>query len=464
METYTYKCPSCGAALTFDPEANMLLCDSCGMIYYPNEISSPEEKSAGTATPETYETSYGASTQNSYDSSYGASTQNSYDNTYGAPSQDSYDNTYGAPSQNSYDNTYGAAGEISHNAGQSLEDAYMQVNIYNCSSCGAELMTNDVEVSKFCSYCGQPTIMFNRVSQELKPKKIIPFSISKGQALQRAKEQFSQGKFLCDDINNLSVDSVYPIYMPYWDFTCELDMALEINMMNHEGNMIKKTPSHCGVYKILLDGSFRLNDDVAEQLNPFDKSAAVDFSPVYLSGFYADRCDVNSKVLSNNANVKIQRQMTADILSTFPGSPALSSLEHNHSSQSFRMNVVKNDFRILDATYMFCPIYFITFTIGPKTVVVLVNGSSGKVIGSIPIDENKFKVIQRKNMILFGILFSILGALFFAFLPPVWSFLFVGAFAFFTFTGGKAAKKKYETMYAKTNSEQMFNISRNREG
>ncbi len=63
-------------------------------------------------------------------------------------------------------------------ASQSASET-MECNIYTCTACGAELAINGVESSTFCAYCGQPTIVFSRVSSEAKPKYIIPFSITK---------------------------------------------------------------------------------------------------------------------------------------------------------------------------------------------------------------------------------------------------------------------------------------------
>lgn len=59
----------------------------------------------------------------------------------------------------------------------------MECNIYTCTACGAELAINGVESSTFCAYCGQPTIIFSRVSSEIKPKYILPFSVTKDQAV-----------------------------------------------------------------------------------------------------------------------------------------------------------------------------------------------------------------------------------------------------------------------------------------
>ena len=45
----------------------------------------------------------------------------------------------------------------------------MECNIYKCTTCGAEVTINDAEAATFCAYCGQPTIVYSRVSSWAKP-------------------------------------------------------------------------------------------------------------------------------------------------------------------------------------------------------------------------------------------------------------------------------------------------------
>lgn len=423
MESYTYKCPGCGAALTFDPEANMLLCDSCGAIYYPSEVSSPEETKAPSGADSIF------------------------------PSGDTTEQST-LPSSPEYSNAV------------SPDPDYMEVNIYHCSSCGAELMTNDLEVSRFCSFCGQPTILFDRVSKERKPEKIIPFSISKEKALLYAKTRFADGKFLCDDIQNLTVESVYGIYMPYWKYSCEMDLALDVTVKSNDTTRQVQKGDHVS-REVLLDASDRFHDDVSLQLNPFNLQAAVDFTPAYLSGFYADRNDVDSDSRAKGACEYLEDLLTEQILETIPGVPSKTMRDRYKqlydASNALRIKVLQRNFQVHKETYLFCPVYFITFHIGQKTVIILVNGSSGKVVGSIPIDEKKFKARQIRDMIFFSILFGAIGAFIFAFFPIIWSALFLGILGISIFLNGKNAKSKYEEMYAKTNSETMFDISKNRE-
>ena len=433
MDTYTYKCPGCGAALEFDPKAKLLVCNNCGQLFSVDEVPAPEETAYQEPTyqaPAYQEPAYQAPVYQ--EPAYQASVYQ--------------EDAYQSPVQS-----------------QSVNDDYMEINVYHCSSCGAEIMTNAVEVSKFCSYCGQSTIMFDRVSREKKPEKIIPFILTKEQALAKAKEKFVGAKYLADGVENVTVESVYGIYMPYWAYDSELSMQVLVEyVVDKQRRRAEKVGSRR--HQVLLDASARFNDYVSKQLNPFPVANAVDFNAAYLTGFYADRSDVVSASRENDAQTYVEEILYEELVSSVPGAPPRKARElykeMYEKTGSFRGTIQREDFKVSKKTYMFCPVYFITFTIASETIILLVNGCNGKIIGNIPVDESKMKKHQTKDMILYAAIFALAGALIFGCLPIWWA---AGLYAILTgcmVIAGAKDKKKYDEMYWKMNSEAMFDLSK----
>ena len=70
---------------------------------------------------------------------------------------------------------------------------YYDARVYTCEHCGAEVVTSDSEVSTFCVYCGNPAIVFSRISKQKRPEFIMPFSISKEQAIVLAQKAVKKG-------------------------------------------------------------------------------------------------------------------------------------------------------------------------------------------------------------------------------------------------------------------------------
>lgn len=418
LDGYTYKCPGCGAALEYDVNTNLMICNNCGQLYAPEQV-------VGEAMP----------TDGVMEMPYQAG------ESAGAMQQEVM---YEIPSG----------------------DEYMQVNIYHCASCGSELMTNDVEAAKFCAYCGQPSIMFDRVSNEIKPQKIIPFKIKREEAIDLAKSAFSKAKYLSKKCEDITVDSVKGIYIPYYAIHSKMELMAEVKIKSSDSPV--RTYEKRGELEknVFLDASKKFNDDVSRNLNPFPENEAVPFEPVYLSGFYADRADVKSADIEKNAHDYIEEILRERLIMEVPGAPARElrrKMEKIYAmSGAFAYNKVQDSYEVLRKEYVFCPVYFITFKTEYELVILLVNGSTGKIVGSLPLDHQKFEKAQKKNSIIGTAIGAITGAVLFRFMPIVWS-----AMLFFILGGwflimGRAEKRHYETMYKKTNSKAMFDLSGNR--
>ena len=54
---------------------------------------------------------------------------------------------------------------------------------YNCPSCGAELICDASTAATSCPYCGNPTVVPGQFSGALKPDFVIPFKLSKEDAV-----------------------------------------------------------------------------------------------------------------------------------------------------------------------------------------------------------------------------------------------------------------------------------------
>lgn len=442
MEAVTYKCPNCDAALVFDPVSGMLFCDHCVDYFRPEFLNPVKEKKI----PQYWNGGFEEE----------------------EPESDP------APAQAGVA-AWEAAWEAS--AAKKKEDIaveeevpeqnMMEMRVYHCKSCGAEIMSGDVEVSKFCSFCGQPAIFFDRVSKEKKPDRILPFMITKEEALQRAKKKFETAQFLDESLKNVEVDSVYGIYMPYWVFDSFFGMMARIRVTSD-----KRTNHYedamTGDKDVIFDASRRFHDDVSILLNPFDMKDSVPFSPAYLSGFYADKCDVDSRYREKEVRAYLKNAAVEAVLNRTPGVPGQTIRElynlDNSRFKNYEITCFNEQFRINKTIYAFLPVYFITFLVEGKPVILLENGQTGKIVGNIPVDEEKVKHQRKIDRILMGAIGAGIGGILTGFLPIFWALGIIVMAGTFGVLSGLQAKKIYEERYAKTNSGRMFAISKNRGG
>lgn len=348
--------------------------------------------------------------------------------------------------------------------GPKMKMSFMDVRIYSCGNCGGEVMTNDVEVSTFCAYCGQSALMFDRVSRERMPDKVIPFILTKEQALNTAKEKFANAQCQGNSIKELRADSVHGIYMPYWKFSLAMNMEATIVVRSkqmgtyHDSESIQKD--------IMLDGSTSFNDDIAFYLNPFNLEDAKPFNMAYLSGFYADRSDDSVERKEAEARDRISNILKKIIWNRTPGTTKTTMVDMYDLSSVPGFGKLY-DFKVdsLDCVtgrteYFFLPVYFITFRAAGKKVIILVNGQTGKVIGNIPVIDSELKKKQIVSAVICAFICAAVGGLAMGYVNILWGGFMVGLLCFFIIMSGIASKKKYKSRYAKTNSDNMFRLTR----
>ena len=282
----------------------------------------------------------------------------------------------------------------------------MECNVYKCTSCGAQLILNDVEVATCCAYCGQPTIVFDRIVRHKRPKYIIPFSITKNVALVNIRERFLKGIFVPKEIRYFTPDLLRGIYVPY--------MLYDVHCKDRQ--LIKSTVPSTGLgdpsvkyyyreavgafQEIPVDASSQIANEFSERLEPYWKNGMIEFKAEYLSGFYADLKDNDFSCLKQIARQRASQMLNEQIQKTVPGQNQ--TLLSNHPHYAFEKE-----------EYALFPVWFMIFHKNKETYTIMVNGQTGKVVGAVPADK-------RKIVLLFSFLSLLFSTLGFFFLPIVW--------------------------------------------
>ena len=260
-------------------------------------------------------------------------------------------------------------------------EAVMDNQIYTCKSCGAELCLSGVETSTFCIYCGQPTIVFDRMEKVRMPDTIIPFVVTKEEALEKIRTKVKKGLFIPSAMKNFEPERVCGIYIPYWLFDADYSDEMVIRSKVKSGKTTvtkyyRRFPS-CKLYYFPVDASKNLNDLSSQKLEPYDYSGMRPFNPAYMSGFYSDRFDMSADQMMITSMFRAQSKMYDYVKKTVPGSP------QGISDSYPRFHVRKKYYTMLPAWFMTVKYGFIPYTI-------TVNGQTGKVVGAVPYSKKKF--------------------------------------------------------------------------
>lgn len=322
---------------------------------------------------------------------------------------------------------------------QASEEDTIEAKIYLCKSCGAELMINGVEAASFCAYCGQSTIIFDRVSKQKKPKFIIPFKITKEEAEAKIRRKIKKSKFIPEEIKEFKTDIIRGIYVPFW----LVEMTYEDRMLiqGTEGSG-KNSSTHyylrnarSNYKRIPIDASKKFDDESSSRLEPFDYSQLVDFDINYLTGFYADCGDEDEWKVETNAATKARRLLQEEAFKTI-----------NASDKKVIESNPRIDIR--EKEYVLLPVWFLVFYHEGRNYTIMVNGVSGKLVGALPFDNKKTLAITSGLCISSALLFLGLGIIFGMVFRETEDYenmiKFIGAIAIGIFAIASAAIKKYD--------------------
>lgn len=271
------------------------------------------------------------------------------------------------------------------------QDDSFAVNVFTCPQCGGELLTEDETAATFCSYCGASVMLESRIIEQMKPEFVIPFQISKEDCENAYRKLLRRAGYIPKEMKeDQQISQFRGIYMPYWNYRFRSwDFSMEGKQEHRSGDYIIKDSyelnAQCQgmVSDIYYDASGAFSDHLSEAIAPFDHSARQPFSPAYLSGFYADRNDVDSKVYQSEAMDTANRLVTGEVAKKI-SLPAY-GLSKGEAMKKRKVSDQK-------PTLAFFPVWFLATRSrdGSRVSYAVVNGQTGKIAADLPIDFRKY--------------------------------------------------------------------------
>ncbi|MCR4908760.1 MAG: hypothetical protein K5985_08000 [Lachnospiraceae bacterium] len=274
------------------------------------------------------------------------------------------------------------------------EHEVFEATVFTCTQCGAELISPDNSAVAFCSYCGTEALLEGRVSEEKRPKRMIPFKITKEDCrtayLQKVKaspyapKEFSDPKFL---------EKFRGIYIPYWEYDMAFEKSPEYKVREsytsgdyNITNEYKVKPDLSGTaFKVVEDASSGFDDEIARQIAPYQEKELVDFNPAYLAGFFADTADVEGEVYEDLAKLNAEDRMLSAVTGQFRSGATTQGVPAASAERSEFFGT-----RVKEREMQFLPVWFLTWRKGKRVAYGVVNGATKQLAAEIPVDIGKF--------------------------------------------------------------------------
>lgn len=260
------------------------------------------------------------------------------------------------------------------------------VQVFICEACGGQLITDDHTAATFCPYCENPTILPGRLSGTIRPDAVLPFKKTKQDAqnafLELCKKKPLLPKFFTEQQR---IEKITGIYVPFWLYECESQMnsrfkATRIHRWSDAHYNYTRTEhfillrnADASFSGIPMDGSSKMDNVIMESIEPFDYSQMVDFDTAYLSGYFADKYDVEADSGHERLSQRIKHTMNQQLQTTLMGYataiPTAQSLNVTHGK----------------VRYVLLPVWMLHTRYQDKMYVFAMNGQTGKMTGSFPI-------------------------------------------------------------------------------
>lgn len=331
MPTILYTCPTCGGELVYDPQKGCFACRSCGSSYTKAQV---DEMSAQTAPAE------------------------------GTPSD-------AGPSQ--------AAEGVREGAGV----------VYKCPSCGAEIVTDSDTAATFCYYCHSPVVLSGRLSDQWLPDQVLPFTIDRQQAVDRFIAWTRNKKFIPKNyFAPGQIDKLCGVYYPFWIADFE-----GTGYFNGTGTIVSRRETSTQVitstayYDVSRVGQFTFRDILRNALSkadfqltngiqPYQLQNLKPFSMPYLSGFLAEKRDIESSDTVKGIEQEVGGHLEPMLTSGARYSTLSGRTDAQFTNEKFR--------------YALLPAWVLTYRgRDNKMYTYAMNGQTGAVCGRLPLDRGK---------------------------------------------------------------------------
>ena len=334
MAVHEYKCPCCGGAIAFDSTIQKMKCPFC-------------------------------------DTEFDVESLRGYDEDLKNEGSDNLD----------WDTNAGT---------QWTEDEATGLRSYICNSCGGEIVGDANTAATECPYCGNHAIMMQQFQGALKPDYVIPFKLDKEAAKANYRKHLK--KFLLPKVfkDENHIDEIKGMYVPFWLFDADADADIRYRATRtrawSDSNYNYVETSYFSAYRagtvgfdhVPVDGSTRMADDLMESVEPYDFSQAVDFQTAYLSGYFADKYDVDAASSIARANERVKVSTEDAFRNTVTGYQTVTP-----EASSVRLHNGKTK-------YAFYPVWLMNTTYQGEKYTFAMNGQTGKFVGNLPTDRGKY--------------------------------------------------------------------------
>lgn len=270
-----------------------------------------------------------------------------------------------------------------------------------CQRCHAVTVLVPGQLTVSCPFCSSNSVVQEKASQDMiRPRFLIPFKLEADGLQAIAGKWLGSSWMTPGKLRNLArLGEFSGIYLPFWTFDAraQAEWKAEVGYDRTEryydnGEWKTRTVTDWRRQSgsvvqtfddVLVTGTTHVSGGILSQINNFDLMALAEYEPKFLAGWKAQAYEIELEpAWADGRSVMRERTQAAcraDALSGGGDRLRNFTMTLNFGNEAWR--------------YILLPTYLAAYTYNDKVYQIVVNGQSGAIGGSRPVDWPKVSVV-----------------------------------------------------------------------
>jgi DNA-directed RNA polymerase subunit RPC12/RpoP len=283
-----------------------------------------------------------------------------------------------------------------------LPEAEMEeTRVTTCPNCAASVEFDSAVHAMECPFCATPVVADTGVSRHIKPKGVLPFALDERGAHAAMNDWLGGLWFAPNGLQQYARKGrkMEGIYTPYWTFDADTKSSYrgergtvyyETRTVTRDGKRVQQRVQKVRwraksgrvarfFDDVLVLASASLPKRITDNLQPWDLSLLVPYSPEYLAGFRAEAYTVALDQGFGEARAHMDRVIERDVRFDIGGDRQ-------------RVHQVETTVRDVTFKHILLPVWLAAYKYRGKSYRFVVNGRTGRVQGERPYSALKIAI------------------------------------------------------------------------
>lgn len=263
-----------------------------------------------------------------------------------------------------------------------------------CRSCRAVSVFDPEHVGKNCSFCGSPELVpYEEIKSPLRPESLLPFRLDETRVRETIRKWWKSKWLAPGSLSRRSfVDEVKGLYIPYWTFDADVSAdwwadsgtyyyvtkrvrGPDGKTVTQQVRKVRWRPAAGSIRHQfddeLVSGSSGVHAELLPQIEPFPTNDLVPYDTAFLSGFVVEHYQVVLPEAAQRGRHSMDNKIRGLCAAQVPG-------------DTYRNLRVKSKYTSETFKHVLVPVWLLSYDYGPRKFQVAVNGATGQVAGEYP--------------------------------------------------------------------------------